>query len=447
MGPDRGVADATPDRSAVAIRGRPRWLFPLAIAIYVAVTTWTQRVAGDTLSFPLAFAGLAAVILVPVVVRGRLGPVAVAAVLVIAASVLTDLGFAFTIRFSDLGIYLAAGQHLLDGQPVYQLTPLTAMPADYTTLPYLYPPPTIVLFAGLAALPGDLGGVLFVVGSVGLAVLALRCLGLSWPWTVAALAWPPIFNGIMSGNVSVALFGLFALAPRFGPGLVIAPLFKPYLAIAALWLVRERRFASIALGVAIVVVACLLTLPLVGGLGAWSDWLAALGAFAESEQDVRQLRGIGLERFFVPAIVVVAIAVAVTAVALLRRGRSCLARLGIATIVAQPTLYLHGFSLALSGLLELRAAWFWLAAATLSVAGPRILGRTLEWPGPWLAVLVVLAAWAIPAMRRSDEPTDPDETLHPLGRAGRLWPVGIDEAQRTPRPAEAPAPSDASSAA
>jgi hypothetical protein len=48
-------------------------------------------------------------------------------------------------RFSDLGIYLLAGRHLIHGEPVYAGQALTVLPRDATTLPFLYPPPTLLL--------------------------------------------------------------------------------------------------------------------------------------------------------------------------------------------------------------------------------------------------------------------------------------------------------------
>jgi hypothetical protein len=400
---------------------RARWIQPIAIGAYLLVTTWGQQVGGSGgPPFAVTLALLNGLVLAGAATRVTVGPLLVSVVLVCVASALTDISYLLNIGFTDLGIYLTAGRHLLDGEPVYQLTPLTAMPADYTTLPYLYPPPTIASFAILAALPGNLGAFLFIAGSVGLLLAGLRRLGLSWAWSIGMLFWPPVLNGIMSGNVSIPTFALFALGPLFGIGLVIAPLFKPYNGIAALWLLREGRLRAFVAGVLIVATICLVTLPFVGGLQAWRDWLEALATFTQSERNVRRLYGIGLERFFVPLLAIVALGAVVTILALRARGRRGLSRLGVATIVAQPTLYIHGFVVALPALLELRSRWLWLAAAALSIAGPRILPRSLEWPGPWIAVIVVLASWAVPAMRRVS--AEPDEAYHPLGRTGEVWP-------------------------
>jgi hypothetical protein len=399
---------------------RIRWIEPIAIGAYLVLTTWNQQVgnAGGP-PFRVALPLVTALIVAIAATRVRVGPLLVSVALVCAASVLTDVGYVLNIGFTDLGIYLTAGHHLIDGHPVYQLTPLTAMPADYTTLPYLYPPPTIAFFALLAALPANLGGFVFVAGSVAMLVGGLRRLGLSWGWSILLLLWPPILNGIMSGNVAIAAFALFALGPIFGIGLVVAPLFKPYNAIGTLWLLRERRVRAFAAGALIVAVICLVTLPFVGGPRAWLDWADALATYIQSERNVRQLYGIGLERFFVPAVAILAIGAIFTILALRVPGPPGLARLGVATIVAQPTLYIHGFMVALPALLDLRARWFWLAAAALAVTGSRILPRSLEWPGPWIAVGVVLASWALPAMRRV--PDEPDEPYHPLGGIGEPW--------------------------
>lgn len=401
---------------------RPEWLHPIVIAAYLLLTTRAQTAGPHGPPFGLVLTVGTVAFLVLAAARGNtFEPLLVSVAIVSAASILTDINYVLLIPFPDLGIYLGAGRHLLDGQPVYQLVTTASMPLDRTTLPFLYPPPTIGLFALLAALPASLGGPLFVAGSVGLLIFGLRRLGLSWTWSLVVVAWPPVVNGIMSGNVSIALFGLFALAPWFGPGLVIAPLFKIYNAIAALWLLRERRFRSVAVGIAVILVAAILTLPFVGGVDAWRDWAGALLTFARTQQEVKSLYGLSLERYL-PTILVLIAAAAVVVLALLVRGLGCLARLGVATIVAQPSLYIHGFIVALPALLELRSRWVWLAAAVLATAVPTdILPGRLPWPGPWLAVALVVASWAQPGLRRDS--VQADEPYHPLGSAPRPWPT------------------------
>jgi hypothetical protein len=407
-----------------------RWLPTAVVAGYLEFAAWNQRLFADgpLLRYVLPAIAVAGLLALVAIRRTPPTPELVCLSLVASASLLIDR-LQLGVGFSDLGIYLNAGRHALAGQSVYQLAPLSAMPADYTNLPFLYPPPTIPFFAALAWLPANLGGVVFVVGSVAVLVAGLRRLGVSWVWAAAILLWPPVFTGIMSGNVSVLTAGLFFLGPWFGAGLVLAPLLKPYNAIAALWLIREARWRPLLVGGAIVLLMCLLTLPLVGGVDAWRAWLDALAVFTESERRVGQLHGISPHRFGVPAVVFLGAAAVVTIAALLRRGTEGLGRLGIATIVAQPTLYLHGFIVALPEILALRSAWLWPAIAVLSIVGrPPGLPSSLESPGPWLAVAIVLLSWAVPSRLRqaTAAPVREDEAaVRPLGRQSEPWPATI----------------------
>jgi Glycosyltransferase family 87 len=295
------------------------------------------------------------------------------------------------------------------------------MPRNATTLPFLYPPPTLLLFAVLARLPLHLGGILFVGASIAAVLLAARRLGLAAPWSLLVLAWPPVFDGIMSGNVSVPLFAMFVLAPWVGSGLVVAPLFKPYTAVAALWLLREHRIRAALIGCAVVAGLCILTLPLVGGPGAWLDWIGGLRAFAQSEANIPALYGVGLGRY-APFAIVLVVGVAVIICAIRVRGVEGLGRLGVATIVLQASVYSHGFIVSLPALLSLRSRWFWVATAALSITistGPS-LGSAIGWPGTWIAIVLVVASWAVPSLRRGASTLD--DPYHPLGRVALPWP-------------------------
>lgn len=412
-----------PTRRRAAVFKRLSWLLPACVAVYLVVCTWSQPLAlpGDP-PFPLLLILISAAGVAAAAARKiRVGPLLVTVVLVCAASLLTDFFYFTHIHFSDLEIYLTAGRHVLDGQAVYKAAPLHAMPSSSARLPFLYPPPTLPFFAVLAALPFNLDVILFVIGSVAVVLVASRRLGLSLPWSLLVLAWPPLFDGIMSGNVSVPLFAVFVLAPWYGAGLVVSPLLKPYNAVAALWLVRERRFRAIVIGGAIVAALCLVTLPMVGGLRAWHDWIAGIRAFAQSAANVPVLYGMGLARYL-PTLVALAIGAALVWIALLVRGREALARIGIATLVLQPSVYAHGYSVSLPALLSLRSAWFWAAAAPLSITistGPSIAPGA-GWPGAWISIVIVIASWVAPALRR--DATCVDEPYHPLGRNLEAWP-------------------------
>jgi hypothetical protein len=83
-----------------------------------------------------------------------------------------------------------------------------------------------------------------------------------------------------------------------------------------------------------------------------------------------------------------------------------LARLGLASVVASPSLYRHGFLSALPQVLRLDAALVWL-----------VLGAGVTLNGLWLGVAVAAAASVFDLIRR--RAGDP---LHPLGPDG-LWPA------------------------
>ena len=343
--------------------------------------------------------------------------VEVLAVVAVVAMVLSDVTMAWQ-PLRDLGIYLKAGDHFRDGTAVYMQTPLTVQPIDRTNYPFLYPPCTLPFFGALSLLPVAVAQALWLVGSLGLGLLALRLIGLPGRWLVPALLWPPLFQGLWVGNVAVPVLALYALGPWLGAGLVAAAVFKPYTGLAALWLVRERRWAQIAAGIGGLAALAAVTVPLTGP-NAWGDWLHGLTVYQTSQDSLPGLYGFGLPRF-VPFAVYAALALLALAAALKTRGIESLARLGTATVVASPSLFGHGLLAAVPSMLSLRSAWLWLAIGFLSTPDG------LAW---WPAVIVIATSWAVPAMRRAPATASSEsEALHPLGTACRPWPRFSGEA-------------------
>jgi len=370
------------------------WALAAGLAGYVLFATVDWRLP-DAAGVPFgpAWAALAgAGVLGARFVRRRWEPLAALAIAAIAAALLTDLTQFWGQPLRDLGIYLKAGEHYAAGAPVYPTGLVTARPADLTDYPFLYPPPALPVFALLAALPRPLVEAGLLAGSIAAAVGGLRLLGLPWRWAVAALAWPPLLQGLYVGNVSVAAFALFAAAPWFGAGLVLSAVLKPYAAVAGLWLVREGRFRQLLAGAAAVAALGLVTLPLVG-LDAWRAWIEGLRLYAASQPLLPEyLYGLGLPRY-VPSLAFAGLAAGAVAWAWLGRGRGGLARFGVATVVAAPSAFAHGFLVALPAFLGLRAAWLWLVLGITSVA------PGVAW---WLAILVAVAASSLPGFRRED---------------------------------------------
>ena len=97
----------------------------------------------------------------------------------------------------------------------------------------------------------------------------------------------------------------------------------------------------------------LATLPLVG-IDLWRDWLNGLSAYQESQQYLNGLYGVGLGRYL-PMWAFLAIAALTLVAALWVRGREGLARLGLASVVASPSLWSHGFVFGIPSFLRLRA--------------------------------------------------------------------------------------------
>ncbi|MGD0409590.1 MAG: glycosyltransferase family 87 protein [Candidatus Limnocylindrales bacterium] len=426
----RRLLDRLPQSS---VDGPGGWLLVALLGIYLLATTQGRSVPlGSGVDYwPAWGASVAAALLGASLFARRfrptgpwLRPVEAAAVLAVAAMVLTDLTMTYQ-PLRDLGIYLKAGQHYLAGTPVYLQAAMTARPADLTDYPFLYPPLTLPLFAVMAQLPTSIAQAIWVSGSLALGLVALRIFGLPWRWLVFAAAWPPLFQGLWVGNVAVPALALFALGPWLGEGLVVGAIFKSYTGLAALWLVRERRWRQLAIGAALVVALALLALPITG-VGPWQAWIEGLRLYQTSQQNVPVLYGFGLPEF-VPLWAFVALAAAALLAALCVSGRESLARFGTATIVASPSLWGHGLLVAVPSMLSLRALWLWLAIGITSAPDG------LQW---WWAIALIAASWFAPGMRRATAAegsrveggaylgggdTEPHEPLHPLAAGSGPW--------------------------
>jgi hypothetical protein len=124
---------------------------------------------------------------------------------------------------------------------------------------------------------------------------------------------------------------------------------------------------------------------------AWQDWIEGLRLYAASQPGLPALVAMGLGTYLPSPLPMVA-GIAAVGWAWLTRGRLGLARFGLATVVASPSLFTHGFLVALPAFLGLRPVALWVALGITSVA------PGLGW---WLAVVLVVAASVIPSLRRS----------------------------------------------
>jgi hypothetical protein len=401
--------------------GRAGWLV-FVTGIAVAVIPASDWRVPDYLGipYPLAFAIAGAVALgLLVAARWRMagrpdvGPLEALATLTGVAALLGVLTLLPTQPLRDLGVYLRAGAAFAAGAPVYLDHLLLAIPVDRTEYPFLYPPVLLPVFAALSAAPRLAVDVFWVAGSLAALVLALRAFGLPWRWVIVALAWRPISEGLWVGNVAVPLLSCLALALRYPSLLVLPPVFKAYSATAAIWLIRERHWRALAIGLAAVGLAVAATLPFTG-IDLWRSWIAGLEWFARSQPgQPTHLYGIALPRFIGagPALVV---GVAVLVGALLIGGRGGLARLGLATPVLAQSVFMHGLLVTIPAIGVLRPAILWLALASMAFGG-----SAGAWLGPGLAV----ASWMLPVLRRSAAELARPHIPDPLGGAIAPWPV------------------------
>ena len=314
----------------------------------------------------------------------------------------------------DLRLYLVAGRHFLDGAPVYATTAMTAIPSDRANLPFLYPPLTLPFFGLLASLPEGIVIAAWLAASFAASVAALRAFGVRWLWVPVLLLWPPFFEGLWVGNVAVPALLLFAIAPRLASALPLSAVFKLQAAVPSLWLVRERRWSSLAIGLGLLAALAVVTLPFVG-LDAWRAWIEGLRLFQGFEDAVPALFGAALPRYLPYAVFLAVSVVAVGAALIVGRGRRGLARFGIASVVASPSLYRHGFLVVLPGLLGNGAPLFWLALG---------LGFTPTSTGWWLTTGIawwVTAAIAIVGTFRWRSGSGAGGRLHPLGPRQEPW--------------------------
>jgi hypothetical protein len=293
--------------------------------------------------------------------------------------------------FRDLKLYLGAGGAWLDGHAVYLAAPLTRVPPDPTLLPFVYPPFLLPIFGALDRLPVAIVIVIWEFAAVAAVLLALRLLGVRTGWLPLLMLWPPIALGLSVGNA--APFGFLGLAAgwRWGPALVLGGAFKAQAAIPSLWLLRERHWRPFVLGCAIVAGLILVTLPLTG-VAIYGDWLRGLQAFEATLRRYPAIQGVALQRV-VPEVVALAVAIAAVAAAAAASGRMGLSRFGLASIVASPSIYVHGLTFILPAALWLDTAGLWL-----------ILGLVPTAAGTWLAVAVAGGALLLGLVRGADGP-------------------------------------------
>jgi len=193
----------------------------------------------------------------------------------------------------DLEIPLRAAQRWIAGGDAYLVAAFHLHGVD---LPFLYPPFVLPIVAPLTELPRAVVVVPWLLLIVAVAYASARRLGFGPLVAGLVLLWPPYAEALMGGNVQILLFGAYiALMYRDGRQLDPRDRERPAMVEGALgafvgavkvsqvhaWVyVLRRRPAAAALGLLVVGVVVLVTLPLLG-TDRWLDWVAQASRAAD----------------------------------------------------------------------------------------------------------------------------------------------------------------------
>ena len=193
-------------------------------------------------------------------------------------------------RAYDTRAYWLAGQHALNGSPLY-------VRADYSTLDiYTYPPIFAQMLAPAALLPELVVTWLWRVSGV----LCLRYIVGSWKASVVAVLFIPVLTELSLGNVTlqIAAILIFTLRDRRGAYLmpwIVALKFGPILLVPYLWLWRSECRRPLIVGSAVFAAACLASFAI--SPSSWPGYFDMLGwqngAQLEGSQVIHLIAGSG----------------------------------------------------------------------------------------------------------------------------------------------------------
>jgi len=286
-------------------------------------------------------------------------------------------GFTPWVEGSDAWNYLAAGERLNAGHPLYALSPgdrpIQLLP-PYWTVPLLAPPPIAVAWRPLALL-GDPAMTLWatagLIVTLGTAGWLLARGGLIAAAIVAGLSFA-LAEQSLAGNANGFLFLALVLAwgcrsrPLVCGGVVAAAaVVKLTPVILLIWLVASGRWRAVAAMVGWLAVIGVVSLA-GAGLQNHLDWLASVPGAVPVPTSVAGLTGLP------STAVVVVLSLAAAAIALLRDERLTFSAAVVAATLASPALYLGTLGIAAAA----AAAWIPAEGGRLS----RLLQRSRAIP-------------------------------------------------------------------
>jgi hypothetical protein len=273
-------------------------------------------------------------------------PVVLLAVIAISAFLAWRVfGFDWARSDGDPWNYLAAGERLNAGHPLYALSPgdrpVVIVP-PYWTVPLLAPPPIAVFWRPLALLGESsmlLWGLAGLIGVLGSAIFLARRSAL----LVVAILATDLALTVLSGNASALilpmLIGAWVYRDRpwiAGALVAVAGAVKLLPLVLVLWLVVTGRWKALAAALA-VGVAILLVSLLGAGPEAFVAWFESARTAAPSPRSLAVLTGL-------PSWLVV-VALAVPIVLLGRWDRLSFGAAILATAFATPAYYFSAWAL------------------------------------------------------------------------------------------------------
>jgi hypothetical protein len=272
----------------------------------------------------------------------------------------------------DSFTYLASGERLNAGHPLYALSPgdrPVGLEPPFFTVPLLSPPPIAVLFRPLAALPNEIGVYLWwIVTIVVLAAVILWMLRerpILVGFAVLALSIPIVYqigvgnlNGLIVAGV-VAAWYLLTRGRDLAAGAIFALMtaFKVTPAVFLWWLLTQRRWSAIKAFIATGLLALVVSV-LGAGLSAHFEYLGIVRQTATVGTTYLSLAGaaryIGLPLEIANALPTVAILVGAVAIWLLRDRPGAAYVVAILTMIAgSPVVQITWFTILLGVLAPL----------------------------------------------------------------------------------------------
>ena len=261
------------------------------------------------------------------------------------------LGFAPWVQGSDAWNYLAAGERLNAGHPLYALSPgdrpIQLLP-PYWTVPMLAPPPIAVVWRPLAWL-GE--SAMTIWATAGLVVTLATAAWLVNRGGIVAAAVVLVFafaltEQSLSGNANSFLFAALVLAwvfrtrPLVAGTLVAAAIaVKLTPVLLMLWFVAARRWRAAGSTVAALVVIGVVSLTF-AGVQNHLDWLASVPTAAPAPTSIAGATGVS------STIVLVAMIVLVVVISRIGDERLTFSAAVVAAALASPALYLGTLGIA-----------------------------------------------------------------------------------------------------